>query len=76
MDFRDGRAVDSDDCRWRGSAWNVTLSRVEVGGIRVDNVRAAIIEGEHPREILLGMSFLRNVEMRESSGVLVLTSKM
>ncbi|MCZ6618834.1 MAG: retropepsin-like aspartic protease [Gammaproteobacteria bacterium] len=51
------------------------LDEVMVGGITAYNVRAAVIEGEYPVDILLGMSFLRQVGMREQGGVLTLTQK-
>lgn len=51
----------------------VTLDRVEVGGLSVRNVDAAVVEGAYPEDILLGMSFLRHVGLSESAGVLTLT---
>jgi aspartyl protease family protein len=53
----------------------VTLDRVVVGGITAHNVQAAVIESDYPVEILLGMSFLRQVAMSEQDGVLTLTQK-
>jgi aspartyl protease family protein len=53
----------------------VTLDQVEVGGLKAHNVRAAVIDAEYPAEILLGMSFLRNVGMEEREGVLTLVQK-
>ncbi len=54
-------------------AWMVNLQSVEVGGIRVENVRATVAEGDYPSTILLGMSYLQHVEMRERDGVLSLS---
>ena len=56
-------------------SWRVALSSVQVGGIRRENVEAAVLAGDYPLEILLGMTFLRNVRMEESDGILVLSSK-
>lgn len=56
-------------------AWSVTLDRVELGGLVVHNVAAAVVEGEHPTEVLLGMSWLGRVTMRETDGVLYLGEK-
>jgi len=53
----------------------VTLDQVVVGGIASSQVRAAVIPGAYPVEVLLGMSFLRNVSMEENAGVLRLTQK-
>ena len=54
-------------------AWVVTLRSVSVGGIRVDGVQATVIEGSYPNTILLGMSYLQHVEMKENNGVLSLS---
>jgi aspartyl protease family protein len=53
----------------------VTLDKVVVGGITAHNVQAAVIDGSYPVEILLGMSFLRQVGMEENAGVLTLVQK-
>ncbi|MGD8417639.1 MAG: TIGR02281 family clan AA aspartic protease [Pseudomonadales bacterium] len=50
----------------------MNLDTVTVAGITAHNVQAAIITGSHPQDILLGMSFLRNVSMRDEGGVLTL----
>lgn len=56
-------------------AWSVTLDRVEVAGIVVRHVAASVIEGKHPAQLLLGMSWLGHVSMREEHGVLYLEEK-
>lgn len=53
----------------------VTLAEVNVGGISAHNVQGAVIEGDYPVDVLLGMSYLRNVRMRENAGVLLLERK-
>ena len=53
----------------------VILDRVTVAGITAHNVQAAVIAGEYPLEILLGMSFLRQVAIEENGGVMTLTQK-
>lgn len=50
----------------------LNLDSVTVSGITAHNVQAAVIIGSHPVDILLGMSFLRNVSMQERGGVLTL----
>lgn len=55
------------------NAWIVTLRSVDVGGIRVDNVQASVVEGDFPTTILLGMTYLRHVKMQEADGVLSLS---
>lgn len=56
-------------------AWRVKLNSVKIAGIEVLGVEAAVLEGEFPREALLGMSFLNRIRWREELGTLVLESK-
>jgi aspartyl protease family protein len=56
-------------------ARRVQLGSVDVGGIRVDAVEATVIDGAQPRTALLGMSFLRHVELQERDGVLTLRGR-
>lgn len=53
----------------------VNLDKVVVGGITAHNVAAAIVDGQHPADPLLGMSFLRAVRIEEDGGVLKLTKQ-
>lgn len=53
-------------------AWKVKLKSVKVGEVERFNVDAAIIEGAATQEILLGMSFLSTVKMKEENNLLTL----
>lgn len=54
--------------------WRVMLESVEVGGIRVSQVPAMVIDGDFPAHVLLGMTFLQHVRLREQDGILYLSS--
>lgn len=56
-------------------AWRVKLNSVNIAGIEVLGVEAAVLEGDFPREALLGMSFLNRIRWREEQGLLVLEAK-
>jgi len=56
-------------------AKNITLTEVSVGGVKAHNVAATVIEGNYPMEILLGMSFLSEVSMKNEGGVLTLSQR-
>jgi aspartyl protease family protein len=56
-------------------AYAITLDRVQVGSIGMSNVKATVVEGGSPQEVLLGMSFLNQVEMINSGNVMLLRSK-
>ncbi|NOR52404.1 MAG: TIGR02281 family clan AA aspartic protease [Gammaproteobacteria bacterium] len=51
----------------------VTLDRVEVGSIALSNVEAVILDGEHPSIPLLGLSFLRRIELTQAGNLLKLS---
>jgi len=53
------------------SAWVTRLDEVTVGGIRRQNVRATITDGEF-NGILLGMSFLKHYSLQQQDGTLVI----
>ena len=57
-------------------AHQIFVDSITVGGITVANVEVAVLEGQHPTDILLGMSFLKHVEIRKSEGLMTLVSKL
>lgn len=75
VDYSGGRPMRASTAGGDRQSWQVTLDSVEVGQIKVQNVPAAVLEGDHPREILLGMTFLENVQINEEAGLLMLTTK-
>ena len=54
-------------------AWTLNLRSVNVGGIKVNNVPATVIEGEFPSHVLLGMTYLRHVKIEDNQGTLTLS---
>lgn len=53
--------------------YQVTLDKVEVGSISLPNVTAIVIEGAQPSVVLLGLSFLRRVELTQAGNILRLS---
>jgi aspartyl protease family protein len=51
-------------------AYRVTLQRVAVGDIALHNIEAVVMEGAQPAQILLGMSFLGNLEMQRNGNMM------
>ncbi len=43
--------------------YTIKLESVAVGGILLHNLDAGVIEGDHPNDVLLGMSFLGKLDM-------------
>jgi aspartyl protease family protein len=73
VDYAAGETLSVETASGMQGAKLVNLKSVEVGGIRIENVRGAVIEGGFPTTILLGMSFLKHVDIKESGGVLSLS---
>lgn len=73
VDYTAGAPARVETASGTASAWVVTLGFVDVGGIRVDNVQATVVEGDFPSMVLLGMTYLRHVKMEETGGVLSLS---
>lgn len=53
-------------------SYPIALKHVKVGHLSQDNVTAVIIEGEHPQHVLLGMSFLKHIQLSRNGHVLEL----
>lgn len=76
IDFRvSGAPMLVSTASGTAKAWRVTLPSVKIGPIEVLGVEAAVLEGDAPTDVLLGMSFLNRVRWREDQGVLQLESK-
>ena len=76
IDYRvQGQPMVVNTASGTAQAWRVKLDSVKIGGIEVLGVEAAVVAGEAPTEVLLGMSFLNRVSWREDQGMLRLEAK-
>lgn len=73
INFAAGKLGEAGTAGGIVKAYSVMLDRVKVGAIEVKNVRAAVLEGVYPPYVLLGMTYLRHVEMVERDGMMTLT---
>ena len=53
----------------------IRLRSVSVGGVDMEGVRAIVIEGDSPREVLLGMNVLGRFEIDQRANLLILRTK-
>lgn len=53
----------------------IELDSISVGGIRLRNVEAVVIDGDSPRHVLLGMSALGRFELDQRSNLMILRSR-
>ncbi|MCF6280758.1 MAG: TIGR02281 family clan AA aspartic protease [Candidatus Polarisedimenticolaceae bacterium] len=70
-----GRRVGVSTASGHAKGYAIKLDRVKVGEIELYNVGATVIEGSSPTEILLGMTFLKQVTMDDRGELLVLRKR-
>jgi len=73
IDYLAGEVGQVVTANGRATSYFVTLDKVAVAGLVQHNVRAAVVSGFYPEEVLLGMSFLGGLNLNEADGVLSLT---
>ncbi len=75
INYRQGQLGSVQTAQGNAESYFLNLQQVTVAGITAHNVQAAIITGQFPVDILLGMSFLKQVSIRESGGVMTLVQQ-
>jgi aspartyl protease family protein len=75
LDFRSGQPGMVQTAQGNANAYFVMLDEVKLGGITRNKVRATVIQGTYPVDVLLGMSFLNQLQLSDKEGVLTLTAK-
>ena len=53
-------------------AYHVKLDSVRIGDIELRNIQATVLEGAFPQEVLLGMSFLSQLELERKGNLVTL----
>lgn len=72
LKLKRGAAVQSQTANGAVTTYQTRIDEVRLGGIVMKNVRASINPGMDGNEVLLGMSFLRHVELRQQGRTLTL----
>ena len=73
--IRNGRPGMASTPAGNVRTYDLSLSNVQVGGITLYNVQGSVIEGNHPSETLLGMSFLGQLDMKRDSEKMELSER-
>lgn len=72
LKLQPGRALRTQTANGVATSYAVTLDQVGLGGIELENVRAAISPGLNTDQVLLGMSFLKHIEFTQRGDSLIL----
>jgi aspartyl protease family protein len=72
LGLRQGMPINSRTANGTVTAWQTTLSGVSIGDISLRDVRASILPSLDGDEVLLGMSFLQQLDMEQRGKHLLL----
>ena len=75
IDYESGRKSVVGTANGNVRSYIVTLEKVSIETIEVDNVVASVIQDPGPSEILLGMSFLSSLEMNRAGSTMELIQR-
>ncbi|MFW2372097.1 MAG: retropepsin-like aspartic protease family protein [Gammaproteobacteria bacterium] len=71
----DGQPTRTSTASGVAKAWRIKLKTITVGSLKQSQIDAVVIEGNHPSEILLGMTFLGRLKVEKEAGVMILEQK-
>ena len=72
----DGTRVGVGTASGRAVGHRVRLREVSVGGMRLNDIRAVVIDGDSPVHVLLGMNVLGEFELEQRENLLILRSRL
>lgn len=75
IDYKSGTPGYSETAGGRVSSWSVMLDTVKVGPLVEHQVRASVIEAKLSTPVLLGMTFLSRVDLRQEKDRLHLSTR-
>ena len=73
IDYLAGQKGEVVTANGRATSFFIEIPEVALGSIVQRNVRAAVVRGFYPEEVLLGTSFLGGLKLTESNGVMSLS---
>jgi len=75
LNYQNARKVMVDTANGKATAHVFNIEKIRIGGIELKNVQAAVMYDLSSQRILLGMSFLNQVEMQHKDGLMVLKQR-
>ncbi len=56
-------------------AWRIKLKSVRLGQLHEKNIWGMVVDGDYPRHVLLGMTFLNRMKVQKEGNKMILTRK-
>lgn len=75
IDYKQGQLGYASTASGRAQMYRVVLDEISIGGISLKKIETGVIEGGFPERPLLGMTFLRRLDMTRSGGTMVLRQR-
>lgn len=75
LKYKKGTPMRSSTASGIAKGYALTLNEVKIGHIKIYNVRAVVLEGSFPSEVLLGQSFLSKIHMTRDGDKMKLRKK-
>ncbi|MFW5451586.1 MAG: TIGR02281 family clan AA aspartic protease [Methylophagaceae bacterium] len=75
LNYLNGQRIGVKTASGRSGAYAVTLDQVQVGDIKLYNVKAMVLDGAEPAVALLGMTFLGQLDMQRTGEKMELKKK-
>lgn len=75
LKYLDGQRGFASTASGTAPMYTINLDNITLGGIRLRNVEAGVIEGGFPEKPLLGMTFLSQVDMTRSGNLMTLKKR-
>jgi aspartyl protease family protein len=75
LDYRKGQPVLMNTANGNAVGYKIKLDTVRVGEVTVNSVDAVIMDGEGLSVTLLGMSFLKRMDIRREGEIMTLTKR-
>lgn len=75
IDYKRGTRTYANTASGISPIYEVDIRKVKLGDIEMKYLKGGVIEGSHPKEVLLGMTFLKKVKMQRDGNKLDLFYK-
>ncbi len=72
LEYRSGARTYASTASGNAPMYAITVKQISLGGIKLNNIQAGVIEGSFPQKPLLGMTFLSKLDMNRSGKTMVL----
>ncbi|MCW8934199.1 MAG: TIGR02281 family clan AA aspartic protease [Gammaproteobacteria bacterium] len=71
----EGTPTQASTASGLAKAWSVQLKTVRLGQLLEHNVRGMVVDGDYPRQILLGMTFLNRMKVEKDGNTMSIISE-